>query len=406
MSYENIVSSYLEKLKNYTPPTKVETVPQKPIPPKKAIPVKKATYTENKHFSIKWIRGKERITFNRPHTWFNLGVRGSGKSSQLECIGEGYLENGHTILDLFGSRDGENLAWLRSKWAEDKKILLVHGDGVVVKSSHDVKNVKDVKLKDFISYDILISAAPLYANIDQQFFETNKLTDLLYRRFTWNKLVYCIVREASNLYYSRLKVSDTQHMAKAGFIYMLREARHMGVSLGLDTLRFYAVDIDIRSLADYTILKSQGVHGLSRDLYFLYSFFEPSKVRNMKPEEFIILTRKGWIGYGVFPYPEWHKEERENIIKAVGLNIDYLKPSTAKEGEFRGKYSTISDVKHVEIIQLHVEGLGAEKIAEKLDIGSSATPIRHFRYHNRSVRDNGYCPRCRRAEGDYEKDII
>ena len=138
----------------------------------------------------------------------------------------------------------------------------------MVDSNFDTKNLKNVKLKDFNDYDILISASPLYASIDQQFLETNKLTDLLYRRFTWKKLVYTIVREASNLYYSRLKVSDNQLVAKATFIYMLREARHMGVALGLDTLRFYSIDIDIRSLADYTILKSQGVHGLTKDLKF------------------------------------------------------------------------------------------------------------------------------------------
>jgi hypothetical protein len=41
--------------------------------------------------------------------------------------------------------------------------------------------------------------------------------------------------------------------------------------LALDSVRFFSIDIDIRTLADYLILKSQGMQGLSRDLKWLYS---------------------------------------------------------------------------------------------------------------------------------------
>jgi len=43
----------------------------------------------------------------------------------------------------------------------------------------------------------------------------------------------------------------------------------MGFALGLDSIRYYAIDIDIRNLADYLILKSQGVQGLAADLQWL-----------------------------------------------------------------------------------------------------------------------------------------
>jgi len=72
---------------------------------------------------IYWIRGNENLSFNKPQTFFILGIRGSGKSSLLEHIGTKYLEKGCCILDLFGSRDGEGLAWLRSPYAQDKRIL-------------------------------------------------------------------------------------------------------------------------------------------------------------------------------------------------------------------------------------------------------------------------------------------
>lgn len=112
------------------------------------------------------------------------------------------------------------------------------------------------------------------------------------------------------------------------------------------------------------IIKSQGVHGLAKGLKWLYSYFHPSVVKNMKPSWFIILTRKGCVGYGIFPEVEWHKQEKENIIKAVGLDIEYVKPSEAKEAEDRGAYKTVSDEKHAEIVALRMEGLGYHKIAE------------------------------------------
>jgi len=349
---------------------------------------------------LRWIRGNESITYNHPHVWLVLGTVGSGKSSYLEHIGERYLKKGHCILDLWGSRDGENLAWLRSRWAKDKKILLIHGDNVIVESSFPKKNVRDVTLHDFYNYDILISASPLYFSADQQFLETNRLTDLLYKRFTWSRLVYTIVREASNLYYSRLKVSENQTVAKASFIYMLREMRHMGVALGLDTLRYYSIDIDVRSLSDFTVLKSQGQAGLSKDLKWLYRYFEPPLVRSMPRDTFLMLTKKGSLGVGVFPEIPWHKQEKENIIKAVDLNIEYVSPSEAKPSLDKGTFKTVSDGEHVEMVKLRVQGLSIGKIAEEFG-RSSATPYEQLKDHNDSIVRNGYCPKCRRMNSEY-----
>ena len=61
-----------------------------------------------------WIKGKDDFDFLRDYVYMILGVRGSGKSSFLENLGIHYLSKGAVILDLFGSRDGEGLAWLRS----------------------------------------------------------------------------------------------------------------------------------------------------------------------------------------------------------------------------------------------------------------------------------------------------
>lgn len=193
-------------------------------------------------------------------------------------------------------RDGEGLAWLRLPYAKDKRILLLRGENVDVNCSFPVKSVENANLDDFEENDIVISSSPLYINVDQEFLAAAKLTDLLYKRLHYKRMVFLICREAANFYYSRLKVSDSKIFAKSQMIYLIREARYMGLALGLDSIRYYAIDIDIRNLADYLILKSQGVQGLAGDLHWLYSYFNPSTVRNMPPQYFIMISKIGALG--------------------------------------------------------------------------------------------------------------
>jgi hypothetical protein len=347
-----------------------------------------------------WVRGNDSINFNRPHTWFSLGLRGTGKSSLLEHIAEQYMNEGSVVFDLFGSRDGESLAWLRSPYAKDKKILLLKGENVDVQASFPVKPVEAVTLDDFENYDIIINSSPLYLSMDQEFLYAAKLTDLLYKRLHYRRLVYLIVREAANFYYSRLKVSDNQIFAKSQMIYLIREARHVGLALGLDSIRWYAIDIDIRNLSDYLILKAQGVQGLAADLQWLYSYFNPATVRNMPPQNFIIISKTGALGLGEFPYPGWHKKERENILANVGIKVEYGEP--VFEGEYKGTFRTVGDKEHAEIIRLYIEdGLGINKIAEILG-RSSRTPLVQIQRHDKAIERSGFCPACRRLKSKYE----
>jgi len=171
---------------------------------------------------VKWIRGNHRISFNRPDVWFGIGQRGTGKSSFLEHVGCNYIEEANAcICDLFGSRDGEGLAWLRSSYAKDKKILLLKGENVDVEAPCDVKQVDKLRVRDFENYDIVISSSPLYTSIDQEFIYAARVTDLLYKRLHYKRLVNLVCREAANFYYSRLKVSDNQAFAKSQMVYLM-----------------------------------------------------------------------------------------------------------------------------------------------------------------------------------------
>jgi len=353
---------------------------------------------------VKWIRGNHRISFNRPDVWFALGQRGTGKSSFLEHVGCNYIEETNAVIcDLFGSRDGEGLAWLRSPYAKDKKILLLKGENVDVKAPCDVKQVDKLRIRDFEDYDIVISSSPLYLSIDQEFIYAAKITDLLYRRRHYKRLVNLICREAANFYYSRLKVSDNQVFAKAQMVYLIREARHMGIALSLDSVRFYSIDIDIRSLSDFMIIKSQGLTGLTKDLKWLYSLVEPHLVRKLRPNQFILLVADGAVGYGLFPEVEWHKREKEDVMRNVGVHVEY--GEELKESEYRGSFKTVSDKEHVEIIRLYVEeNLGMTKIAEQIG-RSGKTTMDHVHKHNSSVERSGFCPSCKRTGSPFQKRI-
>ena len=348
---------------------------------------------------IAWSRGNDTISFNRPNVYFITGIRGSGKSSFLEHVAEQYLEHGHGVFDLFGSRDGENLAWLRSPWAEEKRILLLKGENVDVECGWPTRTVDSVTLHDFEVYDIIISSSPFYINLDQEYTSAAKLTDLLYRRLSWRKLIYCVVREAANLYYSRLKVRDSQTQAKSEMIYLIRESRHMGLALGLDSLRWHAIDIDVRSLSDYLVFKNMGQKGLSKEMKWLYAYVEPVLLRNLKPHQFIILTSRGCIGYGIFPYPEWHKREGENILKALGIKVEYGEP--LMQPLDRGTFRTVGDKEHAEIIRLYIEEkLGMRRIAAMLK-RSSATIKEQIDRHNAAIARTGCCMKCKRAKSPH-----
>ncbi len=359
---------------------------------------------QNPNIKVRWTRGYDEIKYTRPDLYFCLGMRGSGKSTFLETTAEGFLREGNGVLDLFGSRDGESLAWLRSPWAKDKKILLLKGENVDVKSSWEVKNAEALEISDFEKYDLIISSSPLYQGIDQEFNDAAIIENKLYQRLQYDKIVFMCCREASNFFYSRLKISNNQLVAKSEMTYLLRESRHMGVSLGLDSIRSYAIDIDIRQLSDYIILKAQGVQGLSRELKWLYSYIDATVLRKLPPQKFFVVTKNGSIGAGVFPPIKWHKQERENILESVGISREI--GEILHEGANKGTFKTVSDREHQQIIERYGEGnVSMVDLAKEMN-RSSRTISLHVDAHNQSIDKMGFCAVCKRAKGKYENSKV
>jgi hypothetical protein len=150
---------------------------------------------------------------------------------------------------------------------------------------------------------------------------------------------------------------------------------------------------------DYTFFKSQGVLGFPDNLTFLYGWISPSVIRNMPAKYFAVLSRKGAVGLGYFPEVEWHKHERENILRSVGLKVDY--GDQIEYGQSRGLYKTVSDQEHLDMINAYFDGVSMGKIAEKLN-RSAATVHAQVHTHDKSIEKVGYCVECRRLKAKHE----
>ena len=363
---------------------------------------------------IKWVNTPYgvRINLDNTATWFVLGVRGSGKSTFLESLAEAHMRRGWGVLDLWGSRDAEGLAWLRSPWVKkmNKKVLLIHGDGVVVDTPKGVmlKHYTELDLMDLEKYDIIISASPLYNLVTgEEYTAVNNVVNLIYQRLNWRKKVFVLIREAANLFYSRIKVKKTQTAAKGDIIYLLREARHFGFTLALDTQKFTSIDIDVRSVVDYHVIKSMGFSKLPDDLSWVYRYLNPNYINRMPPEYFVVVTRTGFLGVGKFDMVPWHKRPTECFVGEEGqdlpcshalIKVSHMVKEAGKHADevegINPKETKMDPDLHVRILQLYEEEYhNQEMVAQKLGI-SQGTVSNHIKEHNSQYIIKGYCSLC------------
>lgn len=198
-----------------------------------------------------------------------------------------------------------------------------------------------------------------------------------------------------------MKVTKNDMMAKADFIKSLREARHHGLAIGVDTIRWTALDKEVRDISDFIFIKRIGAIGLPEDLRWLYRYFRPYAMMQLRPSVFALTTGRGAVGWGVFGYPSWHKEERENVLKSAGIEVK----DTISELPDERRYG-IGDFEHSKIIRVYMEKKeGMVKIGRGLG-RSSDTVLSHIRLHNLAVESNGECPKCHHANCEFSKQIV
>lgn len=365
---------------------------------------------ETPKIRVVWIRGRgkksAKLEFERPNTFLGLGLKDSGKSSLLEVIGTKYPR----IIDIFGSRDNEGLAWLRCPFFSKNEILLVTGDSVELKARWDVLKMRNFTLAEMEKYRVIISVCAFYSDMDEEFRSLNELIyKNLYRRTYWKELYYLLIREASNFLYSRVKITRNQTIAKNDFIYLLRESRHVGCANGCDTIRWTSLDKEVRDVADFTFVKRVGNIGLPRDLRYVYRYIEPMSMMDCHQSVFVVISNRGHIGLGNFEYPSWHKKEQENLLQTFRIVPEYGEiPDYGDDAR-----NTVNDFEHADIIIKRIDGVnvaGSWKKGTIRRIGdtvgrSTHTVHTHIKEHNQKVRRFTFCDRCRRIKSPYARSV-
>jgi len=344
---------------------------------------------------VAWLRGRGRLDFMRAAIWLILGIKGSGKSALIETLAL-YSDQ---IIDLFGSRDNENLCWLRDTSPIDD-ILLVIGDNVDLNCSWPTVRVSDLKLSDILSHELTTTCNAFYSSQDQRFIGVGAIIDRLWLRDGYNSFIDILIREASSFLYSRMKIEGANMKeAKADFIFMQREMRHLGYSMKIDTIRWTSIDKEMRDLADYLVVKKTGRNSLPTDINYLYKYCSPIGFATMRPDRFVVQTDYP-IGLGYSGLPKFHKLGGESLMKELDLNPEYgeeIELSTAQQ---------VGDMQHAEIIRLAHEGMSQGNIARKVG-RSSATVNGHIqRRHNRQILNGGECEYCARVGSDLSKTLI
>ena len=348
--------------------------------------------------SIKWKRGREKIDWRKPRIFLNLGKKDSGKSA----FGETCILRYPKIVDLFGSRDNENLCWCRDNSPIDD-ILLITGENVDLDCSWDTISVDNLTWAKMDKYELITTANAFYHDQDARFASMERIIDQFWSRTEWKDPVGVQIREASSFLYSRIRQGIRMKDAKADFIYFQREMRHFGYSLIIDTIRWTSIDKEMRDLADYLIIKRVGHQGLPKDIRWLYNWVDPMSLAGLSSKYFLILTERASIGFGMSELPVFHKEEGVDLVKELGIQITKgarVEASTMQQ---------VGDREHLRIIELYSnqeeERVSMESIAKTVH-RSSATVYRHISKHNNTIENLGVCPTCQKLGSDLAKTIL
>lgn len=283
---------------------------------------------------LDWMKfPNEQFDYSKPMRVLVNGVIGSGKSAFLESLAEQYLIRGNNVADLYGTSAGEGLAWLRSPWVTGHQlsVLLIKGN-TDVKCRWPVKHYEDVRLEDFEKNRIVISTTPLYNSRGEEYKADSELMKLFDKRIGYPFFIYGLIREAKYLVYARIKFDEATKGTKSTGIDLITQSRHHGFCLGLDSQRSNSIDLEIRDLLSYRIYKSMGNMTTSIDDYY-YSFWRPQWVARMRPGQFGIISSTGNVGRGFNEYVTWHKRERENLLRALDIQVKYTEEKRRKSKE-------------------------------------------------------------------------
>ncbi len=361
----------------------------------------------------KWQRFPQKLDFSKPFRAVIGGTTGSGKSALVETLAvksDQYNNGNGKIIDIFASRDFENLGWCRHEQLKND-ILFVHADSTKISSQWEHKAVGQMTLADYEKHKVIISIPAFYPTQKEEWSSLKRLTNILWKRthYDRNKVWFLGVREGTSLLYSRIGLGGNQGEAKSQFIYAIKEFRHAGIAMGIDILRYLALDVEVRSLADMLFMKACGLDGLPDNLNWLYKYYDLFIDLMAMPEwEFIIATKKGGVGNGTFQLPYWHKQTFEDFLTLFDIEIKHSNEGEINYAEEGNNH--ISDFEHVDIVRVRLaKGIGTTKLSNggswdvngkiiNLPKHSSKTVYRLVQAHNKDIEVSGSCAICKRLD--------
>jgi len=343
-------------------------------------------------FILKSVPERMKASFNwgRPATYLVMGNRGTGKSALIETLAERH----DIIIDLYGSKDNENLCWCR-KTSPIDDILLIHGENTHVDAPFDTKPTNELTLKDLESYEATVTCNSFFSSDKIKFASLEHVTNCVEKRTEWREghLMFMAFRETMDLVYSKMSSGAGEKDAKANLLYFMRQLRHFGVSVGADMLRWTGIDKEMRDLSEYIIFKKLGWKGLPGDISFVFRYVQPVTFRYLRYDQCVILQENGNIALGKYGLPKYHKEEGVDLMKEIGITVEHdqeLEESTQQK---------VGDKEHAQIITLYNEEESMITVSKKVERSLSTISF-HVSYHNEQIDEIGYCPRCKRAKSE------
>ncbi|MDE2040545.1 MAG: hypothetical protein KGO96_13085 [Elusimicrobia bacterium] len=275
------------------------------------------------------------IKLNGALTYTAGGIKGGGKSALIWNISANFRK----FIGAYGSKDDEVLAALRAKKYARKiggtmeknlegwdRGLIVGPPTTSVTSSWDYVSYDKLTLNDIFNHDVIVTPNRLFQTPTAFFTGTQRLVDTLWSRpfapkgQNWFLQIF----EAANILYARITMKRAKmDQAKAYLIFLMREMRHMGISMGMDSQYMVSLDREVRTNADYTFIKNMGSDMLPRDIKWMHHWVTPDGLAGMYPDEFVCKDKWGGIYLGRFKLPPWHKEPDEDIYKSLGIKFDF-----------------------------------------------------------------------------------
>jgi hypothetical protein len=118
---------------------------------------------------------------------------------------------------------------------------------------------------------------------------------------------------------------------------------------------------------------------------------------------FVLVSRKGNIGLGVFKMPEFHKKAREHMLEALGIKV--FAPEEEVKEQQKIKNLDLTPQEHAFAVVKYTRLASFERVAKEM--GRSRYAVRDaILRHNKNVEEQGFCLLCRLSKSPMEKTTV